>query len=408
MTANHSPAPEELMAYLDGEQPPEAARYFQGHLATCERCQLVAQDLRLVSNGLRAWHVEEPPDALRVPQLRTDAAPAAAGGAMAAPAVLVRLSSTVWRVVRARPYALSAAAAVVVLVAAALLQPALKQPPPMPVRPAAAPTASDHGSSRPAPLTGGAGGHADASAQAPAEGQATPPAGSLVARTIRLRIVATDLDAARPLIDRVIRDVGGLVGHVDASSAPGAPRFIRATLRVPAARLEEALASLRQLGRVTHESQQADDATEQAVDLDARIANGRITEKRLAELLRNRTGRVADVLEVEREMARVRTEIERLEAQREKLQGRVAYAMLILEAEEERRAKVDLGPIPLRARLRLAAVDGLGSAASTAVNAALLLLRAGPAILVWIALLLPAWWLLRGTKRRRERAIPDR
>jgi uncharacterized protein DUF4349 len=48
------------------------------------------------------------------------------------------------------------------------------------------------------------------------------------------------------------------------------------------------------------------------VDIEARLANGRNTEKRLGEVLRNRTGKVSDVLEVEREIARVREEIERL------------------------------------------------------------------------------------------------
>ena len=70
------------------------------------------------------------------------------------------------------------------------------------------------------------------------------------------------------------------------------------------------------------------------------------------------------------------------------------------EVLEERRATVNLGAIPVPARLRLALADGIESAASSVVDFLLFLLRAGPAILVWAALLgLPGWWLARRTKR---------
>ena len=49
------------------------------------------------------------------------------------------------------------------------------------------------------------------------------------------------------------------------------------------------------------------------MDLAARAANGRRLEERLVELLRTRTGKLQDVLSVERELARVREEIERME-----------------------------------------------------------------------------------------------
>jgi hypothetical protein len=49
------------------------------------------------------------------------------------------------------------------------------------------------------------------------------------------------------------------------------------------------------------------------VDLTARVANGHRLEDRLVELLRTRTGKLQDVLSVERELARVREEIERME-----------------------------------------------------------------------------------------------
>lgn len=94
-------------------------------------------------------------------------------------------------------------------------------------------------------------------------------------------------------------------------------------MRVPAGRLDEALTAIKAAGEVIEESQGADDVTEQVRDLDARLANSRNTEKRLNDLLLKRTGELADVLAAEREVSRVREEIERLEAQRKNFDRRL-------------------------------------------------------------------------------------
>ena len=382
MTAAHSPTPEELMAYLDGELSAAAARDVSTHLAGCERCQQLTDGLRDASRETRAWQVEDAPLSLRLPE--------------ETPRSQAPLRPSIWRVARSRTFAVTAAA-VVVVVGAFALQLVNNQSSRYALE-----TFDDRGAvgqAAPAIAAGRAAGGGGA-AQGPRTAQAETEqrkAGPSIARTVTLKIVTTDFDAARSAIDRTLRDVGGLVGQLGASD-PGevAARSIRGTLRVPAARLDEALAALRTLGRVTSESQQADDVTEQVVDLDVRIANARITEKRLAELIQNRTGRVSDVLEVEREMTRVRTELERLDAQRKNVGQRVAYATVNIEVLEERRASVSLGPVPIPARLRDAISDGFESALSGLLAVALFLLRAGPSIILWATLVgVPAWWALR-------------
>jgi hypothetical protein len=394
MTVPHSPAPEELMAYLDGELSAAASRDVLAHLAACKHCQRIADDMRGVSSDLRAWQVGDPPASLHAPQRVTQTP--------------VRVRAWVWQALRTRRFAV-AAAAVVLVGAAFVLQPANKRPAPYAAARASDSTAAvttvpaEH-----ARLGGLAGGVAARSqAETPLAGgprsQAETPlaAGPSIVRTVTLRIVASDFDAARPAIDRTLRDVGGFVGQLGVSDSGEGPRSIHGTLRVPAARLDEAVAALKKLGRVINESQQADDVTEQVVDLDIRIANARITEKRLAELIQNRTGRVSDVLEVEREMTRVRTELERLDAQRKNVERRVAYATLVLEVLEERRASVSLGPVPVPARLRHAIADGFEAALSSVLEAALFLLRVGPALLLWGVLLgVPGWLLVRRHPRR--------
>ena len=148
------------------------------------------------------------------------------------------------------------------------------------------------------------------------------------------------------------------------------------------------------------ESQGADDVTERMVDLSARLANARNTEKRLTAVLEQRTGKVADVLEVEREIARVREEIERMDAERTTLDLRVTYATITLVILEPRKAALDLGPITVSDRLRNAAIDGVRQAWESALRALLFAMRTMPTLLVWVAI--AAWPALIVIRRLRS------
>ena len=110
-----------------------------------------------------------------------------------------------------------------------------------------------------------------------------------------------------------------------------------------------------------------------------------MTEQRLTEVLRNRTGRLSDVLEVERELTRVRVEIERLDAERTNVARRVSYATIGLTITEERKESL-AGPLPLTTKLKVAALDGIESVVNTVAAIVLLALRAGPVLLFWAVL----------------------
>jgi hypothetical protein len=187
---------------------------------------------------------------------------------------------------------------------------------------------------------------------------------------------------------------------MDVSSV-GQGRSLTAALQVPAARLDAALAALKPLGIVLEESQKGEDVTEQIVDVDARLSNARNTEKRLVDLLQKRTGELEHVLAAEREISRVREEIERFDAHRKSLDRRVTYATLTLEVVEEAPAALNLGPRPVPGRFRDAFVTGLTEAMDTALGLALFVLRVAPTLLLWTAVLVwPARAVVRWSRRR--------
>jgi hypothetical protein len=160
----------------------------------------------------------------------------------------------------------------------------------------------------------------------------------LIARNVRLQILVTDVDRARGLVDQEVANRQGVIARLEVGGDRASGRTLSATVKIPAASLGEVLAIFRQLGRVQSERQSSEDVTAQSVDLDARLTNARRTEQRMTAVLANRTGRITDVLEVERELARVRGEIEQMEAERAQLAGRVAMAAIDLSISEARLA----------------------------------------------------------------------
>ena len=98
------------------------------------------------------------------------------------------------------------------------------------------------------------------------------------------------------------------------------------------------------------------------------------------------------MLSVERELARVRLDIERLDAEKTNMARRVAYATIAIQISEERKVGLETGPLPLSTRVRVAAADGAAAAIESVVGALLFLLA--PARRCWCgALPPPASWL---------------
>ena len=128
----------------------------------------------------------------------------------------------------------------------------------------------------------------------------------MIVRSARLTILTKDFDGSRARIETIARESQGYLDQLTAQGEVGSGRTLSATLRLPSGRTETALVELRKLGKVREESQNSSDVTSQYVDLQARLTNARNTEQRLTDLLRERTGKLPEVVEVEREISRVR------------------------------------------------------------------------------------------------------
>ena len=222
------------------------------------------------------------------------------------------------------------------------------------------------------------------------------PAGPMIARAVSLSIIAKDFDSSRASLDGILARHNGYAADLNVATPQGAARSLQASLRIPAPQLPAALAELKSLGRVELETQNGEEVTQEHADLVARLKNSRETEQRLQAILTQRTGKIGDVLEVEREIARVRGEIEHMEAEQKNLEHRVDFATIDLKLSEEYKARLDSPAPAISTLIHNAAVNGYRNVVDTVLAITLFCAEYGPVLIFWLLLFfIPAWLVWR-------------
>ncbi|HEY4954296.1 MAG TPA: DUF4349 domain-containing protein, partial [Gemmatimonadaceae bacterium] len=128
--------------------------------------------------------------------------------------------------------------------------------------------------------------------------------------------------------------LGGYIGNSSVVGGHDQVRSATFELKIPAERFDQAVNGLGTIGKVESVNATAEDVGEEFVDITARVNNAHRLEDRLIALLATRTGKLQDVLAVERELARVREEIERYEGRLRYLKTRAAVSTLSVTVHE--------------------------------------------------------------------------
>jgi uncharacterized protein DUF4349/putative zinc finger protein len=400
---------------LDGELSPQRTLEMAAHLEQCRECQKLSEELRQVSQSLTAWEVEDSGN-VRIP---TDFSGASMdrktekkevelwrrlpnvqlwpkkAWALAGTAAALLVLFTFFGVSRLRP-----AGTEYLMAERRASQPA----PPPPSGPITAldqyGTRSDNLSiSKSKQLRENSAVGKLEEQQSGDEINAVPTNGPMIVRTVDLNLTVKEFAQARSSLDEILKQHHGHIGELNVNTPTGSARSFTAALRIPSPQLDSALAELKRLGRVEKEAQNGEEVTQQFVDLEARLKNARNTEARLIQLQRERTGKLSDVLSVEKEIGRVRGEIEQMEAERKSLRNRIDFATLNLTVIEDYKAELKVVPPSIGTQIRNAAVEGYRSVVDGLFSLLLWLLSWLPTLLIWtLVLFYPAriaWKKLR-------------
>ncbi|MFI5259294.1 MAG: DUF4349 domain-containing protein [Candidatus Limnocylindrales bacterium] len=256
----------------------------------------------------------------------------------------------------------------------------------------AMPAASDGG------MYGGAGGtqsvpaqpgNANPTDQAPgASSNAVQPENQII-KTGSISIQVAAVDNSIVVATDQIHALGGWLAGSDRTTST-AQEMASATYRVPVARFEDALAAMRRLGtKVLSEHTESTAVGGQIVDLQARIANLKASEKAIQAIMAKATT-IADVLTVQQRLADVQGQIEELSGQLAGLTDQAAMSTLtvvfvvpVLPTPSPSPTPTP-SPVPTATPVAWSAGDQANQAAGSLAEVG----KGAATVLIWIAILL--------------------
>ncbi len=212
-------------------------------------------------------------------------------------------------------------------------------------------------------------------------------------------LVCENLERASEALEKIVRHSGGYISQASNVGTRGEVRLSSWTVKVPSDEFDNFLIAIRSVGELESSHRQAQDVTEEYFDAQAHLKNKTIEEQRLIELLKRDSGRLTDVLTVEKELSRVRGEIELIQGRLTVLQNQTSFSTIEINLREVKNF-VPAGPPTLTSRVGRAfggSVDALGA---FGISALLLVV----ALVPWIAPVAVVGYLI--WRLTRKRATP--
>jgi hypothetical protein len=244
---------------------------------------------------------------------------------------------------------------------------------------------------------------------APAEAAQTPERKSPPAlpRKIiydaRIDLLVESLNTTEQAILELVKDHEGFLAESGQSGQVHQQRRGTWRVRVPVDRFDAFVRAVSRLGEVRQSHVGSQDVTEEYVDLGARLRNKQEEEKRLLKHLSDSTGKLEDILSVERELSRVRGEVEQMQGRLQFLSNRAALSTVTIEAIEW---KDYAAPVPTTLQAQIGHTFFGSLDTLTAVGKALLLTVV--ALVPWLPLIVLGPLLVRRLIRSGQRPSASR
>lgn len=236
----------------------------------------------------------------------------------------------------------------------------------------------------------------------PGMGQPLPSSNTLerkIIYTADVELVVEEFNSISSKVEALVEEFEGYVAGSTVTGAPGHPRSGRWTIRVPVQRYGKFLTAVQKLGEVHCVSSDSKDVSEEYYDLETRISNKERQEARLLELLADATGKLEEVLSVERELARVREEIERMEGRVRVLNDLTSLTTVELTINEIKDYVPEEAPT-YATRVRRALEGSVNLLVSAVVELSIVVI----AVLPWLGVLLvPTIVIILLVRRHRRR-----
>jgi Domain of unknown function (DUF4349)/Putative zinc-finger len=173
--------------------------------------------------------------------------------------------------------------------------------------------------------------------------------------TVEVEIVS--FDNAVQKITAFASEEHGYVATTDSEKQANGKLRGQVVVKVLPENLDRFLQNIRSLGELKNQTLGTEDVTKAYFDTDARLKNARVMEQRLIDMLKAKTGKVSDLLQVEKELGRVREEIEKMQGELKYWDSQVQFATVTISLAEKDMEEPAVFLLRERAQLALYAPD---------------------------------------------------
>src|SRR5256714_6612416 len=181
---------------------------------------------------------------------------------------------------------------------------------------------------------------ADTTAETPAEPAPSasttgPTANRKLVRNATAELEVVSFDESVQKITAFAAEEKGYVSTTSSEKQANGKLRGQIVVKVLPDNLDRFLGKLRAIGELKNQALTTEDVTKAYFDTESRLKNARLMEQRLIEILKTKSKDVADLLEVEKELGRVREEIETMQGELKFMDSQVAFATVTITLAEK-------------------------------------------------------------------------
>ena len=164
---------------------------------------------------------------------------------------------------------------------------------------------------------------------------AAPTDSRKLIRNARLDLQVANYEEAVQRLTTFATEEHGFVATQSSAKLPNGKLQGTIVIKVVPENLDRFLQKARSLGELKNQTLGTEDVTKTYFDTDARLRNAKRMEERLLDMLQKNTGKVSDLLQVEKELGRVREQIEQMQGELKYYDALVQYATVTISLAEK-------------------------------------------------------------------------
>jgi len=169
----------------------------------------------------------------------------------------------------------------------------------------------------------------------PVEAQASALANRKLIRNAQVELEIVSFDAAVQKITAFANEERGYVETTNSEKQANGKLRGTVVVKVVPENLDRFAQRIRDLGELKNQTLGTEDITKAYFDTDSRLKNARVMEQRLIDMLKKKSDDINDLLQVERELGRVREQIEQMQGELKYWDSQVQFATVTIQLTEK-------------------------------------------------------------------------